>query len=274
LAIGLSHFQFVRAQQPAAQPGSPPAQRITVESIRGSARFGRAGQFRDLTTQSEPAQGDTLVLEAGAVCKLQFKNPDTGAVQSAVVVRGYTELTVAEAYQRGELSRTQLDVPLGNISVGVRRTATPPSFNVRTPRVVVGVRGTEIHTFIVSGDGHGDRIEVGRTGVISTRDLWYREFSAGPRQGTMARNNGDARSNPLMRPIDYNQYKNRLLLNGPWRDGLEPYFDLYTFEPYLTNPGSLGDSAGDPAYDKRRNAGRPFTLKGPPCCDSPPQTGP
>jgi FecR protein len=261
------------AQEAAAPQAGPVPQKIVVESVRGAARFGRSGQFRDLTTDSQPSQGDSIVLEAGAVCKLQFQNATTGAVLAAVVVRGYTELTVAEAYQRGEQSRTQLDVPQGNLSVGVKRTTTPPSFNVRTPRVVVGVRGTEIHWFVVTPDAMGDFVRVGSAGVITARDLWSRQFSMGPGQGTWARNGGDARNNPLMRPIDFNQYVDRVLLSGPWRDGLEPYYDLYLFEPILLNPGSQGDSAGDPGYDRRRNAGEPFTIKGPPCCDNPPKRG-
>jgi hypothetical protein len=257
-------FGFVSpstAQVPSPAQPTAKAQKITVESVRGSVQFARRGQFQDLTTDSELTQGDTLVVETGAVCKLQFKHPDTGVVESAAVVRGYTELTVAEAYQRGELTRTQLDVPQGNLRIGVRRTTTPPSFNVRTPRTVVGVRGTN---WGIRVGQSGDQVDVGGTGIVSTRDNWDREYSSGPCQAVFARGSGIARGSPLIRSIEYEPYRSRLFLDGPWRDGLEPFFDPYLFEPTLFNP-DWGKSEGNPAYEARRNGGHSFELNVPPC---------
>jgi len=38
----------------------------------------------------------------------------------------YTEVTVAEGLQRGEVSRTQLDVPQGNLRIGVKKNDLHP----------------------------------------------------------------------------------------------------------------------------------------------------
>jgi hypothetical protein len=265
-AISFTSFVSAAAQDQPAASAAAVAQKISVESVRGSVQFARRGVFRDLTTQSELTQGDTLVVETGAVCKLQFRNPSTDAVESAVVIRGYTEVTVAEAYQRGELARTQLDVPQGNLRIGVRRTTTPPSFNVRTPRTVVGVRGTRWGILVSQS---GDQVDVGSTGIVSTRDNWTREYSSGPCQAVFARGSGIARGSPLVRSIEYEPYRSRLFLNGPWRDGLEPFFDPYLFEPTLFNP-ELGKSEGNVAFELHRNAGQSFRLSIPPCPSCPP----
>ncbi len=256
-------------QEPAAQPQQPPApaaqpailpdavpQKIVVESVRGSIRFARNKEFHELTTQSELTRGDTMVAEAGAVCRLQFKHPTTGAILSAVVVRGYTEMTVAEAYQRGEVARTQLDVPQGQIRAGVRRTTTPPSFNVRSPRVVIGVRGTEIWDIRVLP--WWDELTMGSDGVTYIRDSFGRLFTVDIAQGT--RTDGDG---PVMRPIDFEPFRNRVLFTGPWRDGSESSYDPFNFEPTGFNPGERW-SDNSPTRDRDRNSGRPQQVHVPP----------
>src|SRR5258705_2856590 len=88
-AISVSDAQD---QAPADQPEAVP-QKIVVASVQGSVRYSRDNVFHELTTKSELTQGDTLVSEAAGVCKLEFRHPTSGALLSAVVVRGYTEMT-------------------------------------------------------------------------------------------------------------------------------------------------------------------------------------
>ena len=122
------------AQQAPALPAGAEALKIVVESASGKVRYRRDGQVFGLTSTSELRPGDTVVVEEGGVCKLEFQHPTSGAVLSAVILRDYTEMTVAEAYQQGEQSRTQLDIPQGDIRAGVVRTAVPPPFRVHDPQ--------------------------------------------------------------------------------------------------------------------------------------------
>ena len=243
------------AQQAPALPAGAEAQKIVVESVSGKARYRRDGQFFRLTSTSELRQGDTVVVEEGAVCKLEFQHPTSGAVLSAVILRDYTEVTVAEAYQQGELSRTQLDIPQGNIRAGVVRTAVPPSFRVRTPRVVVGVRGTEVAELVVSPD-YGDTLRMGHIGVVGVHDRvpLFRSVRAG--QGTQKRVEGDRRGDTLLRAIEFAVLEYRVSLTGPHRSRMETDFDRQSVFDLFAFPGDNGKAEGNPGWDRIINSGR------------------
>ena len=248
--------QLLAQQAPPTIPAGAARQKIVVRSVTGTMRYQTQGRFAEMTSNTQLTQGDTVVAAVGAVCKLEFQHPVSGAVLSAVILRGYTEMTVAEAYQQGALSRTQLDVPQGILRAGVVRTAVPPSFRVRTPRVVVAVRGSEIAELEVSND-KGDILQMGRLGVAMTHDLvpWFRSSRAG--QGTRKRVEPDRRGGELVRAIDNAILTHRVLLHGPHRRGMEVAFDRQNaFDLVELNPGERYKSEGNPSRDRLVNAQR------------------
>lgn len=243
----------VLAQEPPALPANATAQKIVVESVSGTVRYRRNGQFARLTQDSVLTQGDTVVVDAGAVCKLEFQHPDSGAVLAAAILRGFTEMTVAEAYLQGESARTQLDIPQGNIRAGVVRTAVPPSFRVRTPRVVVGVRGTEIAELEVSND-RGDYLRMGHVGTTMVNNGVPLFRSARARQGTRQRIEGDRHGDTLLRAIEDALLESRVVLTGPHRSRMEIDFDRHSGFDLVEFPGDHAKSEGNPRYDSLLNS--------------------
>jgi hypothetical protein len=247
------------AAQPAAGQEPPFEEPLTiiVESVSGKVEYGRGGQFQPVTLDTRLTQGDTVVAGIGAVCKLEFQNATSQEVLSATIVRGYTEITIAEAYRQGSSSRTTLDLPQGVIRTGVVRTAVPPSFRVRTPRTVVAVRGTEIRELEVSND-RGDFLRMGVVGVVSVEDRvpWFRAIRK--RQGTQVREDDWWRSGRLLRAIENAVLDHRVILTGPHRRGLEQqYAERREFDPVEFGPGGYYNE-GDPLRDRHVNAGRPL----------------
>lgn len=252
-------FQFTATckagQQAAPLPQSAEAMKIVVESVSGLVQYSRNADFNRLMRDSVLTHGDKIVAGVGAVCKLEFQHPASGAVLSAVILRGYTELTVTEAYLQGEQSRTQLDVRQGVIRAGVVRTAVPPSYRVRTPRVVVGVRGTEIAEIEVSDD-LGDRIRMGRVGTAMSHDVvpWFRSTRAG--QGSQKPLDVDEgwRGGRLLRAIENAMLDSRVLLTCPHRRGGEVDFDRRNFD-LVEFPGDYMSGA-NPGWERIVNGSK------------------
>ncbi len=267
LAAGFLAAAAPLAAQEAAQvPAGAEAQKIVVESVSGRVRYARTDRFFALTAESQLTQGDKIVGDTGSICKLEFQHPRSGAVLAAAILRGYTEMTVAEAYQQGEASRTQLDVTQGVVRAGVVRTAVPPSFRVRTPRVVVGVRGTEIRELEVSND-YGDALRMGRVGIAMTHDAVPLFRSQRAEQGTLKRTEPDRRGSELLRAIEFANLTHRVFLSGPHRGGLEVDFDRGSVDVVEFNPGEFYKGEGNAMHDRDVNSSLPIDINRCPTCD-------
>ena len=264
----VSRSPAAQGQEALALPAGAASQKIVVESVSGTVRYRRDGKFFRLVTESELTQGDSVVVDGGAVCKLEFQHPTSGAVLGATILRGYTEMTVAQAYLQGELARTQLDIPQGNIRAGVVRTAVPPSFQVRTPRVVVGVRGTEIAELEVSND-RGDYVRMGRVGTTMVHNGVPLSRSARAGQGTRKRVEGDRRGDTLLRAIEDAILENRVVLTGPHRSRMELDFDRHSDFDVVQFPGDFYKSEGNPQHDAAVNSSRFLSC---PLCDQKPHS--
>jgi hypothetical protein len=251
---------LAQAQDPPAAAPQAAAQKIGVQSVRGTVRFKRDGRFNVLKADSQLTQGDTIVADIGGLCQLDFRHPTSGALLSSVVVRGYTEMTVAQAYQRGEQSRTQLDVPQGVIKAGVKRSATPPSFNIRTPRVVVGVRGTEIAELRVFPDT-GDVLVMGREGTSNSRDTFGSVANAQSGQAVWAIGNG-----PIQGTIEYTSTRDRISFSSAHSDNTESKAATGTLFETLAalNPGQQYTDS-NPANDAVTNSASIPQIAIPPC---------
>lgn len=255
IAVAVSIPTIMRGQQPARPTGLPDgaeSMKIVVEAVSGKVQFARDGQFQRMTTSSELRHGDKVVADIGAVCKLEFQHPTSGAVLSAVILTGYTSLTVAEAYLQGDQSRTQLDVSQGLIRAGVVRTAVPPTYRVRTPRTVVAVRGTEIAE--LDAAEWGDRLVMGRIGIAMVHDAvpWFRSVRAG--QGTEKMVTDDWREGRLLRAIENALLESRVILTGPQRRGSEVVFDSDSFD-LVEFPGD-NMSGANPGWERMINSGK------------------
>ena len=241
------------AQEPQKLPDGAEAMKIIVESIDGKVQFERDGKLQRMTKDSLLTHGDRIFAQLDAIGKLEFQHPTSGAVLSAVIIRGYTDLTVAQAYLQGEQSSTQLDVKQGVIKAGVVRTAVPPSYRVRTPRTVLAVRGTEVAEVEVTETG--DRIRMGSVGIAMVHDgsLWFRSTRAG--QGTEKPVSEDWRGGRLLRAIEQALIDSRANLRGPFVRGGEVNFDRDSFD-FIEFPGD-NMSGADPAWERFINSSRP-----------------
>jgi len=271
--------QPVSAQPPAgaAQPANaqPPAapptpMTIVVEDVRGEVQFQRKQEWQDLTKEIKLTQGDRVMVNIGAILKLEFQQAVSGAVLSAAILRGHTEVSVAEAYTRGEQSRTQLDVNQGVIRVGVVRTAVPPSYQVRTPRQVVGVRGTEIAE--IETTPMGDLLRMGRIGIVTMHDNVPLSRSARAGQGSEKRADGNRRDDTLLRAIEFALLDSRVFLHGPHRPQLEVDFDRQSFD-LVEFGGDLWKEEGSARYEIWRNSHGNFSRASCPQCPRGSQSG-
>jgi hypothetical protein len=231
--------------------------RIVVESVSGKVQFMRGGQTTRLTRDSLLRHGDRIVADLGALCKLEFRSPNDGAVLSAVILTGYSDLSLTEAYVQREASRTQLDLAQGVVRAGVVRTAVPPTYRLRTPRTVVAVRGTEI-ALIESGD-RGDRILMGQIGTAMVHDSipWFRSVRAG--QGTEKPVAEDWRGGRLLRAIENDLLESRVVLHSPHRRRFEVHFDRDNFD-LVEFPGDIMSGA-DAGWERLAN-GRTIVTRG------------
>jgi len=264
-------------------PGARPLT-ILVESTRGTVRFRRDRRFRRLTRRTRLQQGDLLVLDPAASCQLRFEtnpavNPadkkaaatarrkilpvnyqdapaaDGENAVAAIILRGYTEITVAEAYQQGDATRTQLDLRQGIIRAGVVRTAVPPSFRIRTPRSVVAVRGTEIRELQASSD-RGDILRMGRTGAVATNDAVPLNRSAQAKQGSRKEADPGPRNSRLTRAIENAVLDARLVIRSPHKAGLEvDQSRRQGHDPLTFSKAEPLKSKGNPKFDAQINAG-------------------
>lgn len=276
--------------QPAKQPTTlPPGARpltIVVESTRGTIRYRRARRFRRLTRRTRLQRGDLLVLDPASTCRLRFelsppaqpgadgkkaadhvRNPirpvnfqDAPVVEgenavSAIVLRGYTEITIAEAYHQGAATRTQLDMRQGIIRAGVVRTAVPPSFRIRTPRTVVAVRGTEIRQLEASSD-RGDFLQMGRIGAVTSNDKIPLSRSVQFNQSTQKRVASDPRISRLTRAIETAVLDGRLVIRSPHKGGLESdQARRQGHDPLVFSKAEPLKTKGNPKFDANFNSG-------------------
>ena len=252
LLLGPAVGHCLAAQGPQKLPEGAEAMKIIVESVQGKVQFERDGQLQRMTQDSVLTHGDKIFAHLDAIGKLEFQHPTSGAVLSAVIIRGYTELTVAQAYLQGEQSTTQLDLKQGVIKAGVVRTAVPPSFRVRTPRTVLAVRGTEVAEVEVSESG--DRIRMGRVGIAMVHDSvpWFRSVRTG--QGTEKPVTEDWRGGRLLRAIEQALIDSRADLRGPHFRGGEVNYDRDSFD-FVEFPGD-NMSGADPGWERFINSSR------------------
>jgi hypothetical protein len=239
-------------QRPAGLPEDADSMRIVVESVSGKVQFMREGKAQRVNRDSELRHGDKIVADVGAMCKLEFLHPTSNAVLSAVIMTGYSDLLVSEAYLQGERSRTQLDLSQGVVRAGVVRTAVPPTYRVRTPRTVVAVRGTEIA--MIESSERGDVIMMGQIGIGMVHDSipWFRSVRAG--QGTEKPIAEDWRGGRLLRAIENALLESRVVLHGPHRRRNEVHFDRDNFD-LVEFPGD-NMSGADPNWERLVNEGR------------------
>jgi hypothetical protein len=265
--VTIAMARSIHAQEPAAPAEGPKPQKIVVESVARKVQYVRDGQTRRVERSTELKQGDRLVAQAGAVCKLEFQHPTSGAALAGVIIEGYTELTIAEAFLQEGVSRTKLEVPQGIVKAGVVKTAVPPSFLIVTPRDVVAVRGTEIKLVEVSND-FGDFIHMGRLGVIMVHDSMphFRSVRAG--QGTEKLLESERRLSALLRAIEAELLSHRVILYGPHRRGLEVAFDRESFD-LVEFPFNIGKSEGNALYERDRNMALSGRGKCPGCQSGP-----
>jgi hypothetical protein len=242
--------------QPAAPAPAADADRlvIVVESVSGTVYYTRGGRRRRVTNDSKLSQGDRVHANPGAICKLEFQRPVTEEVLSAIIVRGYSDVTITQAFQQGQATRTLLDVRQGVIRAGVVRTPVPPSFRVRTPRSVVAVRGTEIAELEVSND-RGDSLTMGIVGAAMTNDIVPLFRSARAQQGILKRTENDRRGGRLLRAIEVASLRPSRIIAGPHRRGFEVDFmrrDIVS-RPILYNSGEFQKREGNLNRDRMIN---------------------
>ncbi len=280
----LSDLLAQPAQNQALLPAGARPLTIVVESTRGTVRYQRDRRFRRLTRRTRLRQGDLLVVDVAAACQLRFdlsappepvgrdgntldqppilpvnfqEAPAVNAGQAiaAIVLRGYTEITVAEAYAQGGATRTQLDMRQGVIRAGVVRTAVPPSFRIRTPRSVVAVRGTEIREIEASSD-RGDILRMGQVGVSAINDGVPLTRSVQAEQGSRKEVAPDRRRSRLMRAIENAVLGSRLVIRRPYKTGLEvDQARRQGHDPLVFSKAEPLKINGNPRFDAQINAG-------------------
>jgi hypothetical protein len=250
-------------ERPSTLPEGADSMKIVVESVTGKVQFTRDGKSQRVTRESELRHGDKVVADVGAVCKLEFQHPTSAAVLSAVIMTGYTDLLVSEAYLQGGQSRTQLDMSQGVIKAGVVRTSVPPTYRVRTPRTVVAVRGTEIAE--IEATEWGDHIVMGRVGIAMVHDSipWFRSVRAG--QATEKPVAEDWRGGRLLRAIENDLLESRVILHSPHRRGGEVNFDRDSFD-LVEFPGD-NMSGANVGWERFVNGGK-VSNRGCPNCGS------
>ena len=297
----------IEAQQPQApvrMPEGAVALLIEVAQVTGDVnytrRVGERTRVRTVTRATKLQAGDTLHLDVGARCLLLFRSlaradanlapeptgirpvafrpeaPSTegDGVAAAVLFRGYSEASIAMAYQHNQASNIQLDMPQGIARASVVPTAVKPRFRIRTPRTVVAVRGTEIRELETSID-RGDILSMGRTGVVASQTRFGLLRSAQADQGTRKTSGTDRRSGRLVRAINDLIVRTRLVLAGPHRGRME--YDQASREArdvYIFSAGEKLKNAGNPAFCKFLNSGSggQTFLFGDPGADSEGQT--
>jgi hypothetical protein len=278
----------IEAQQPEAPAGIPEgavALLIDVAQVTGDVnytrRVGERTRVRTVTRATKLQAGDTLHLDVGARCLLLFRSlaradanlapepagirtvafrpeaPSTAGdgVAAAVLFRGYSEASIAMAYQHNQAANIQLDMPQGIARASVVPTAVKPRFRIRTPRTVVAVRGTEIRELETSID-RGDILSMGRTGVVASNTRFGLLRSAQAEQGTRKTSGPDRRSGRFVRAINDLIVRTRLVLAGPHKGRFE--YDQASREArevYIFGAGEKLKNAGDPAFYKFLNSG-------------------
>ena len=280
----------IRAQQPpgpAVVPKGAQPLLIAVSQVSGDVTYTRRvnnrTRVRTVTLASKLQAGDTVHMDVGARCLLLFRNAgkaaanlapafdairpiafrpeapatDGDGVVAAVLLRGYSEASIAMAFERNQAATIQIDMPQGVARAGVVPTAIKPRFRIRSPRTVVAVRGTEIRELEISVD-RGDILSMGRTGVVAAnvRSGLYR--SAQSEQGTRKGTGTDRRSSRLVRAIMDLNIRSRVVLAGPHKGRIE--FDQAKREPRDAQSFGKGDRLkpnGNPKFQNFINSNKP-----------------
>ncbi len=278
---------MTEAQQPARRAAMPLGARallIEVSQVSGDVTYTRRVNnrtaVRTVTLDSKLRAGDTVHMDVSARCLLLFRNAapagadrgpvfdairpvafrpeapatDGDGVVAAVLLRGYSEASIAMAYERNQAATIQLDMPQGVARAGVVPSAIKPRFRIRTPRTVVAVRGTEIRELEISID-RGDILSMGRTGVAAANSRSGLLRSAQAEQGTRKTTGSDRRSGRLVRAIIDMTRRTRLVLTGPHKGRIE--FDQATREVHDAQGFGNGDKLkpnGNPKFQKFINS--------------------
>ena len=213
---------------------------IGVDSVKGNVFYRRppSDEFVTLTAASHLRQGDTLAADFGAVAKLLFQyrpTKDKSVKTSALIVKGYTEIDLHRALAKGDKTFTWIGMRQGNMRAGVVKTAKPPSYRVRTPQVVVAVRGTEIAELDGSTD-LGPRFALGRAGLADVIGRLGERVRMGREQQTRS-------GSPLMRAVQAARLNSFATLTGANQSGQERSFAGRTWD----NRGNSIPPAGNVA---------------------------
>lgn len=153
------------------------AMRAEVMFVQGdaAARTGPQAAWAPLAVGSTLVAGSSLRTGAGASLTLRF------ADGSRLLVVPDTELAVEQLFKLGPQGRPHIGLRLdrGNVDAQVQRaTERPPRFEIRTPAINLGVRGTEFRARVEAAGGES-RAEVLSGLVASTAGRDEQSLPAG-----------------------------------------------------------------------------------------------
>lgn len=131
------------------EPGKAPA-KATVRSVTGSATYTVNGMSNPLKVNMELPEGATITTGPNSDVKMSVNG-----VTSAVDVRAETTISLAEMTKMGRDSQTQLDLKTGSILGQVRKVAANSKYEIKTPRGVAGIRGTDFMVSVSALPGGG-----------------------------------------------------------------------------------------------------------------------
>jgi len=208
---------------------------IAVDSVKGNVFYRRppSQEFMQVTAATHLRQSDVLAVDFGAVVKLLFEyhpGKEQPTKTSAMILKGYTEMAIHTALAKAGKTYTWLDMRQGNLRAGVVKTAKPPSYRVRTPQVVVAIRGTEIGEMDASMD-LGPRFALGRAGLAELMGKFGERRLMAPGQQTRA-------GSPLMLAVQAARLNSYATLTGPNQSGNEQGFANRTWDNKGKNLGS------------------------------------
>ncbi len=103
-------------------------------------------------------EDDSILVESGSFCEIQFGD------RAVIRVEEDTELALNTIDLKSGEATIGIELALGSVLCKVRKLADNDSFNVKTPSVACGVRGTE---FSVNADSSGDTVLAVKEGAVA-----------------------------------------------------------------------------------------------------------
>ncbi len=103
-------------------------------------------------------EDDSILIESGSFCEIQFGD------RAVIRVEEDTELALNTIDLKSGEATIGIELALGSVLCKVQKLADNDRFNVKTPSVACGVRGTE---FSVSADSSGDTVLAVKEGAVA-----------------------------------------------------------------------------------------------------------